>query len=230
MMLSRLLLALVLPCLSGCAAERSLLGLVPDQQSAIKTRTKTPTTSKLPRTRPTIQVSASEPILPQWTVPSPKPSRVLRYTLSPADLFKQVSPAIYTVAVLGKSTQEVMSQGSAVAVSLREAITNCHVVARGNTIVLANAATTLRAEVISADHKTDRCYLRVQDGELVPVPSIRDYDTLAVGEVVFTIGSPKGLVNTLGHGLVSGLRRSEDDAEYIPVSYTHLTLPTTSRV
>ena len=73
MMLSRLLLALVLPCLSGCAAERSLLGLVPDQQSAIKTRTKTPTTSKLPRTRPTIQVSASEPILPQWTVPSPNP-------------------------------------------------------------------------------------------------------------------------------------------------------------
>jgi len=51
-----------------------------------------------------------------------------------------------------------------------------------------------------------------------PVPGFRDYASLAVGEVVFTIGSPKGLLNTLGNGLLSGLRRSEGEAEYIQVT------------
>ena len=83
--------------------------------------------------------------------------------------------------------------------------------------MLANATATLRAEVVSADRATDRCFLRVLDGDLAPVPGLRDYASLAVGEAVFTIGSPKGLVNTLGHGLLSGLRRSED-AEYIQIT------------
>ena len=112
-------------------------------------------------------------------------------------------------SLLREATGQGTSQGSAVAVSSKEAITNCHVVANAKTITLANAATTLRAEVASADPSTDRCYLRVLDGELYPVPGVRDYGSLAVGEVVFTIGSPKGLVNSLGNGLLSGLRKSE---------------------
>ena len=83
--------------------------------------------------------------------------------------------------------------------------------------MLANPTATLRAEVVSADRSTDRCFLRVLDGDLEPVPGLRDYASLAVGEVVFTIGSPKGLVNTLGHGLLSGLRKSED-ADYIQIT------------
>jgi serine protease Do len=131
-------------------------------------------------------------------------------------LFKTASPAVY--AVLGQATALATSQGSAVAVSSKEAITNCHVVARSKTITLANATTRLRAEVIAADRKTDRCYLRVLDGELEPVPGFRDYASLLVGEAVFTIGSPEGLINTLGDGLLSGLRRSEDGVEYVQIT------------
>jgi serine protease Do len=105
-----------------------------------------------------------------------------------------------------------------VAVSSKEAITNRHVVANAKAITLTNAATTFRVEVASADSSTDRCYLRVLDGEPYPVPGVRDYVSLAVGEVVFTIGSPKGLVNSLGNGLLSGLRKSEGDAEYIQIT------------
>jgi len=56
------------------------------------------------------------------------------------------------------------------------------------------------------------------DGELVPVPSFRDHTSLSVGEVVFKIGSPQGLINTVAEGLLSGLRRSEDGIEYIQIT------------
>ena len=57
--------------------------------------------------------------------------------------------------------------------------------------------------MIGADVATDRCFLRAE-GELQPVPRFRESDSLLVGETVYTIGSPKGLVNTLGSGLLSG--------------------------
>jgi serine protease Do len=138
--------------------------------------------------------------------------------LSRRGAYRPLSPAVYAVRVLGQVTPQVTSQGSAVAVSSKEAITNCHVVAGAKSITLANAAAKHGAEVISADPSKDRCYLRVLDGELEPVPGFRDYATLTIGEAIFTIGSPKGLVNTLSDGLLSGLRKSEDDADYIQIS------------
>jgi S1-C subfamily serine protease len=203
--------------LSGCAAaEHAILGLAPDQQWVAKPRPKV-RVAKLPASNPTsIHDKAPELALPPWNVPLPRPSRVLQYALPPPLLFKTASPAVY--AVLGQATALATSQGSAVAVSSKEAITNCHVVARSKTITLANATTRLRAEVIAADRKTDRCYLRVLDGELEPVPGFRDYASLSVGEVVFTIGSPEGLINTLGDGLLSGLRRSEEGVEYVQIT------------
>jgi len=130
-------------------------------------------------------------------------------------LFKRLSQSVYTV--LGEASAAPSSQGSAVAVSPREAVTNCHVVSQGRTITLINGNTTLKAEIVAADLTTDRCFLRVE-GELLPVPGFRDYETLVVGETVYTIGSPKGLVNTLGSGLLSGLRTVEDKMEYIQIS------------
>jgi S1-C subfamily serine protease len=203
--------------LSGCAAaEHVILSLEPDQQRVAKTRSKV-RVAKRPESNPTsIHDKAPELALPPWNVPLPRPSRVLQYALPPPQLFKTASPAVY--AVLGQAAARATSQGSAVAVSSKEAITNCHVVARAKTITLANATTTLRAAVFAADRKTDRCYLRVLDGELVPVPGFRDYSSLSVGEAVFTIGSPAGLINTLGQGLLSGLRRSEDGIEYVQIT------------
>jgi serine protease Do len=210
------LVAVALFCLSGCGAERVILSLASDQQFTAEPRPKV-RVAKPPRSMPTsVHDKAPELALPPWNVPLPRPSRVLRDALPPTQLFKIVSPAVY--AVLGQATALATSQGSAVAVSSKEAITNCHVVAQAKTITLANATTTLQAEVVAADRKTDRCYLRVLNGKLEPVPGFRDHATLSVGEAVFTIGSPAGLINTLGQGLLSGLRRSEDNIEYVQIT------------
>ncbi|HET6521786.1 MAG TPA: trypsin-like peptidase domain-containing protein [Geminicoccaceae bacterium] len=42
---------------------------------------------------------------------------------------------------------------------------------------------------------------------LKPVGGVRPFDSLRVGEAVYTLGSPSGLELTLAHGLISGLRR-----------------------
>ena len=219
-------------CLSGCAPAQFALGaLVPDQFRAWpelalgpvqQDRTTEPPAVPKPKiaTRQKLQQSlgsVSEPNFPPWTTPVPKPQRVLQSSMTPSELFKNLSPTVYTVAVLGQAKQQVASRGSAVAVSSREAITNCHVVSRSGTIVLINAAAILKAEVVGADSATDRCYLRA-DGDLRPVPGLRDYASLMVGETVYTIGSPKGLANTLGSGLLSGLRISEGNTQYIQIS------------
>ena len=141
--------------LSGCAAGPAILSLVPNQHSAAKPRPKA-RVAKLPGSNPTsMHDKAPELALPPWSVPLPRPSQELQYALPPPLLFKIASPAVY--AVLGQATALATSQGSAVAVSSKEAITNCHVVARAKTITLANATKRLRAEVIAADRKTDRC-------------------------------------------------------------------------
>ena len=209
-------------CCGGCrATEQAVFGFAPDEvpkrapprQSEPRPKTKI---AKQPQSqRPVVVVGAAEPSLPAWSIPAPKPARVLESTLTPSELFKKVSPAIYSVAAEGPPPRHLASHGSAVAVSSREAITNCHVVAQAKSISLSNAARAFKAELVSADASTDRCYLKVLDGELDPVSGIRDYTTLAVGEAVFTIGSPKGLVNTLGSGLLSGLRKSEGEAHYV---------------
>src|SRR5262249_17799442 len=136
--------------LSGCAAaEQAILSLAPDQQWVAKPRPKV-RVAKLPGSNPTsVDDKAPELALPPWNLPLPRPSRVLQYALPPPQLFKAASPAVY--AVLGQATALATSQGSAVAVSSKEAITNCHVVARVKTITLANATAILRAEVIAAD-------------------------------------------------------------------------------
>jgi serine protease Do len=201
MKLSVVVLALF--CLSGCGVERAVLSLASDQQWTTEPRPKVRAARRPSLSPPRIHDKAPELALPPYALPPPQ-------------LFKAVSPSVYTV--LGQTSARATSQGSAVAVSSKESITNCHVVARAKTITLANATTTLRAEVIAADRKTDRCYLRVLNGQLEPVRGFRDYTTLSVGEAVFTIGSPAGLTNTLGQGLLSGLRRSEDDVEYVQIT------------
>jgi S1-C subfamily serine protease len=205
-------ISLVLLLLCGCAmVERLLVAEQPPQRVAQqpadirpKAQAAKAQTAKPPKPWPVALVSASELDLPPWRTPSQKPTQVLETTLTPSQLFNSVSPAVYAVMMRGQF------RGSAVAVSRGEAITNCHVVVRAEAIVLVNASAQHRAEVASADRSTDRCSLRVLDGELEAVLGFRDYASLAVGESVYTIGSPKGMVNTLGNGLVSGLRKSED--------------------
>lgn len=125
-------------------------------------------------------------------------------------------------AALAKSVYELIAQqpsqigsrlhgtsyGSAVAVTARFALTNCHVIRSDlNDISLVEkGGRKLRARLVGAEPGNDRCVVESVSGELVPVRGIRSFESLREGERVYAIGNPRGLSRTISDGLLSGKR------------------------
>lgn len=85
--------------------------------------------------------------------------------------------------------------------------TNEHVVAGADafTVELADGR-RLEAELVGADQVTNISVLRVSEGGLPAIP-VASSDELLVGDVVFAIGYPYGLQQTVTMGIVSGIER-----------------------
>src|SRR5215467_9178905 len=111
---SILLVGVVTYLLGGCAAtEQDILGFASEAapkratQRQVETRQKTKSTKQPQPQPPALLLNASEPSLPAWSVPSSKPLKVLRSTLTPTELFTKVSPAVYAVAAKGQSPRQL---------------------------------------------------------------------------------------------------------------------------
>ncbi len=141
--------------------------------------------------------------------------------LRAVDIFKQASPSIYLIVSAkdddtlrrGKSIYE----GSAVAISPTLALTNCHIVKGRKTLILVQGKEKDTGVVVASDPGTDRCIVEAQTIKMHPISGVRAYGDLAVGEKVYTIGNPSGLVSTLGEGIVSGLR-TQEGVRYVQTS------------
>jgi S1-C subfamily serine protease len=139
------------------------------------------------------------------------PSKLRTGSSSPDAVFSSVEKSVYVLISAPSEhslrTKSNVSQGSAVAVTPRIALTNCHVL-EGNKLHFLVKNEVVFAVTIAYGHKdSDRCAVAVESGSLTPIAGVRPYSALTVGERVYTIGSPSGLENTLGEGIVSGLRR-----------------------
>lgn len=152
---------------------------------------------------------------PQWQGKRPTlPAHASATPLDPSDLFRRTAPSVYVLVAAEdlssiRNNPETAAQGSAVAVSSRHLITNCHVVEKRPEILVVRDDLVGRAKLLWADPESDRCFLQAIDLQLTPVSGIRPYRELSVGERVYSIGAPSGLDKTLGEGLISGLRQAE---------------------
>ncbi|MEX0808854.1 MAG: trypsin-like peptidase domain-containing protein [Dongiaceae bacterium] len=134
--------------------------------------------------------------------------------LSAADIYQKAKNVVYVVYSMNGET---LSQGSAVAVSPIHLLTNCHVLQSATEVLLASPLGPRFASVVSRDDIADRCILEAQS-TLPEYATIREPDTLVVGEIVYSVGAPAGAMLgdevSIGEGIVSGYRRI-DGIEYI---------------
>jgi hypothetical protein len=154
--------------------------------------------------------SASAARFPMWKPVSAAMSAVASGEHSPVELFRRLAPSVYIVVAQSPletvAADKKMSQGSAVAITAEMAVTNCHVLAGYGDHYIVRDNRMWPLQIVAADTASDRCVVRSPHLRLEPVAAVRSSSAVAIGEKVYTIGSPKGLDRTLGEGLVSGFR------------------------
>ncbi|MDP2299076.1 MAG: DegQ family serine endoprotease [Pseudolabrys sp.] len=90
-------------------------------------------------------------------------------------------------------------------------VTNVHVIEGADEIkVSLSDKREFEATVVLKDPRTDLAVLRVKDPkEKFPFLDFANSDTLEVGDVVLAIGNPFGVGQTVTHGIVSALARTQ---------------------
>jgi Do/DeqQ family serine protease len=112
----------------------------------------------------------------------------------------------------GMGNQVQRSLGSGVIVDAGGLIvTNNHVIEGADEVKVSLAdKREFEASLVLKDPRTDLAILRIKDGrERFPVLDFADSDALQVGDVVLAIGNPFGVGQTVTHGIVSALARTQ---------------------
>jgi S1-C subfamily serine protease len=145
---------------------------------------------------------------------------------SPAELFKDLAPAVVAVTTKGPLGRD--GGGTGFLIDREGTIaTNHHVIADSTAVRIKfmNGARFADVELLAEDAVTDLALLRVSlskpaDGascaDVVPVV-LGDSGSVVVGERAVSIGNPLGLEHTLTDGLVSA-RRVFEGKQWIQIS------------
>jgi Do/DeqQ family serine protease len=90
-------------------------------------------------------------------------------------------------------------------------VTNNHVIEGADQVKVSLAdKREFEAEIVLKDSRTDLAVLRIKDGkEKFPTLDFANSDDLLVGDVVLAIGNPFGVGQTVTHGIVSALARTQ---------------------
>ena len=125
--------------------------------------------------------------------------------LNTAKIVKAVAPS---VVVIRGETESGGVLGSGFLISKDGTIvTNLHVLkdARTATVELSNGEAFDSVSVLSIDERRDLAIIRIA-GFNLPALALGDSNSLAVGEPVIVVGSPRGLQGTVTAGILSSIR------------------------
>jgi serine protease Do/serine protease DegQ len=186
----------------------TILGLTVGLFAADKAVAKTP-----PVKKPALKIDASP-------IGDTKSAVVLSYadaleTIRPAvvsvyssKLVRQQVPEILRMYGVKGGEQKQRGLGSGVIISADGIIiTNNHVIDEADEVkVLLNDEREFTARVIGTDPKTDVAVIKIE-AENLPAAILADSDKLRVGDVVFAIGNPLGVGQTVTMGIISATGR-----------------------
>src|SRR4051794_37109992 len=112
----------------------------------------------------------------------------------------------------GGGPREQRSLGSGVIVDAGGlVVTNNHVIDGADQVkILLADKREFEVEIALKDPRTDLAVLRIKDGkERFPVLEFANSDELQVGDVVLAVGNPFGVGQTVTHGIVSAVARTQ---------------------
>ena len=143
-----------------------------------------------------------EPV--QKAVVSVYSTKIVRERLRIDPLFRQ-----FFGGQIPERERKEQGLGSGVIVSTNGyIITNNHVVADADELKVSLAdGRELIAKVIGTDEKTDVAVIKI-DADNLPIVPLADSDKLRVGDVVFAVGNPLGVGQTVTMGIVSATGRN----------------------
>ncbi len=116
-----------------------------------------------------------------------------------------------------RTPRRVTSLGSGFIIDLEgHVVTNNHVIVDADEIevILNDGTTTLPAELVGTDEKTDLALLKVQSNGQLPVVDFGDSDVARVGQWVLAIGNPFGLNSSVTAGIISARNRFINSGDY----------------
>lgn len=159
-------------------------------------------------------------------------------TLSYASVVKNVTPAVVNIYAVHRAKgkmpnsplladpffkqyferahpevgKDQVSLGSGVIINKEGYIlTNHHVIEKGDKIqVVLSDKREFLAKAVVKDKKTDLALLKIESPKDFPFLQVKPQEDLEVGDVVLAIGNPYGVGQTISHGIVSALARSQE--------------------
>src|SRR3984893_9628932 len=160
------------------------------------------------------------------------PASPAQLTLSYAPVVKRVAPAVVNVYAAKTVTnrnplfddplfrrffggpdgpQVQRALGSGVIVDRSGlVVTNHHVIEGADEVKVSLAdKREIAAEVVLRDARSDLAVLRLKENERFPAIELGDSDALQVGDVVLALGNPFGVGQTVTHGIVSAVARTQ---------------------
>lgn len=141
-------------------------------------------------------------------------SPVRTQAASPEVVFAKASKSIVTVLASGPTGRAL---GSGVVIRPHEVVTNCHVVDNATSGYVRYQNKRYPIYLRYADVQRDLCQLNVPGLSAPAVPIVKSAQ-LKVGQMVYAIGTPKGLDLTLSNGLISSLRHTHNGNTVIQTS------------
>jgi serine protease Do len=109
-----------------------------------------------------------------------------------------------------KFKQEMKGIGSGILMDAQgHILTNNHVAGGASSIQVTLAdGRQYPAKVVGTDPKTDLAVIKIQDSDRLPYLSFGDSDKVDVGQWVVAIGAPRGLDESVTHGIISAKHRT----------------------
>ena len=130
--------------------------------------------------------------------------------LSASEIYQKCSPSVFSIQTYDVEGLPYATGSGFFIDSSGLAVTNFHVLenALSATVTLSDGSVHEVLGVAGYHFSQDYALLRIEGDSFTPLP-IGDSSSLQVGDRIYTIGSPKGMQNTMSDGIISSTCRPE---------------------